>query len=214
LSSARGIQRPRIRRRAAESRRCRGNSLAELRVNLKRAANAIEQKWDGVEEFELNGQNKPFVKHLLSRITAYVDKLVGKDTTYINYKNPSGKPSEIEHIWSDKFEEHRDEFEQENEFKKWRNSIGALLLLPNGTNQSFNSDKYPDKLKHYYRENTYAQTLNKLFYDNNPNFLNNPQAQVLSFSPHDEFKKNDLLERQALVQRICEQIWSLDSFDE
>ena len=46
-------------------------------------------------------------------------------------------------------DEHKDEFEQELDFKDWRNSIGAMILLPNGTNQSFSSDKYEDKIKHY-----------------------------------------------------------------
>jgi hypothetical protein len=68
--------------------------------------------------------------------------LVGKDTNYTTYHHPNGKQFEIEHIWANKFEEHTDEFEQINDFQEWRNSIGALILLPQGTNQSFNSDKY------------------------------------------------------------------------
>ena len=95
----------------------------------------------------------------------------GKTTTYVTYHHPNGRQFEIEHIWGDKFKQHKDEFEQENNFQNWRNSIGALLLLPNGTNQSFTSDKYADKLEHYLKENTFAQTLHPKFYNKNPNFI-------------------------------------------
>jgi len=190
----------------------RDNDIEQLGQNLVSETNIIEQKWDGVWEFQLHGQNRKFVKHLLSRITNYVDNLVGKTTTYVSYHQPEGKQFEIEHIWGNKFEEHRDEFKQEKDFQEWRNSIGALILLPNGTNQSFNSDKYEEKLKHYLKENTFAQTLHPSYYVKNPNFLKSQFIDDLQFKPHKKFKKNDIGERQNLVQRICEQIWSTDYF--
>ena len=80
--------------------------------------------------------NRKFVKHLLSRISSYVDNLVGKDTTYVTYHHPNGEQFEIEHIWANKFEEHTDEFDQKNDFQDWRNSVGALILLPQEANKS------------------------------------------------------------------------------
>ena len=142
-----------------------------------------------------------------------MDNLVGKSTTYVNYQHPDGKQFEIEHIWANKFDEHRDEFDQESDFQNWRNSIGALLLLPNGTNQSFSSDKYEDKLEHYIKENSYAQTLNPIYYSKNPNFLKSDIIQSLDFKPHPQFKKDDIGERQRLVQRICEKLWSVEYFE-
>src|SRR5690606_37312922 len=120
---------------------------------------------------------------------------------------------EIEHIWANKFEEHTDEFVQLNEFTEWRNSIGALILLPQGTNQSFSSSIYNDKLEHYIKENTFAQTLHPAYYLRNPNFLNAEAIQSLHFKPHTEFKKEDIMARTKLVQRICERIWSNSFFD-
>lgn len=190
----------------------RNNNQSELRENLEEEINNIEQKWDGIDEFRLHGQNGKFVKHLLSRISGYLDAEIGKSSDYVSYHHPIGKQFEIEHIWGDKFEEHRDEFEQENDFKKWRNNIGALILLPNGTNQSFNSDNYEDKIEHYIKENTYAQTLHEKFYKKNPNFLNSQTIKDLGFKHHDNFKKSDVVERNKLVQRICEQIWSTNHF--
>jgi hypothetical protein len=191
----------------------RSLNLTDLGLIFQRELNEMEETWDGVLDFSMHQMNRGFVKHLLSRISSYVDNLIGKSTSYYTYADPAeGKPFEIEHIWVNRFEDYRDEFEQENEFNIWRNSIGALLLLPQGTNQSFNDDSYKAKLRHYFRENTWTQTLHPDFYDRNPNFLNNPKVRSLAFKPHPKFKCADLEDRQALVKRICEQLWSTDYF--
>jgi hypothetical protein len=192
----------------------RDNDLLTLSSNIKNEIDKIPEKWDGIEDFRLHSQNGRFIKHLLSRITSFIDNQVGKTTTYETYHHPNGKQFEIEHIWADKFNDHRDEFDQENEFKETRNSIGALLLLPNGTNQSFSSDLYEDKLKHYLKENTYAQSLNPDFYIKNPNFLNSLIIQKLVFKPHPQFKIKDIYERQDLLQHICEEIWNKEYFSD
>jgi hypothetical protein len=190
----------------------RNNNLETLNKNLSAEIYQIDASWEGVLEFGLHGMNRKFVKHLLSRITSYVDNLVGKDTNYTNYHHPTGKQYEIEHIWANKFNEHTDEFQQENDFQEWRNHIGALILLPQGTNQSFNSDKYEDKLEHYIKENTYAQTFHSTYYEKNPNFLNSVVVKKLQFKAHPTFKKQDISDRQKLVQRICEELWSTDYY--
>jgi hypothetical protein len=88
-----------------------------------------------------------------------------------------------------------------------------LILLPQGTNQSFSSDRYEDKIEHYLKENTYAQTLHPTYYTKNPNFLKSEKIQNLQFKAHTDFKKTDISERQELIQRICENIWSVDYFN-
>jgi len=191
----------------------RNNDLQTLGQNLKNEIIELDQKWEAVDDFRLHGMNRKFVKHLLSRVSSYVDNLVGKDTNYVSYHHPKGRQFEIEHIWGNKFEEHKDEFDQKEDFQEWRNSIGALILLPNGTNQSFNSDKYEEKLKHYIKENTFAQTLHSHYYEKNPNFLKSPIINELDFKSHKEFKKEDISERQELVKRICEKIWDTNYFE-
>ena len=190
----------------------RNSDLSVLGKHLTKETIGIDQKWDGVDNFGLHGQNRKFVKHLLSRISSHIDTLVGKDNSYVSYHHPAGKQFEIEHLWGNIFNEHKDEFEQEWDFQNWRNSIGALVLLPNGTNQSFNSDKYGDKIKHYLKENTYTQTLHSDYYEKNPNFLKSESIKELGFKPHTEFKKTDISERKELVKRICEQIWTTDYY--
>ena len=188
-------------------KRIRNNSEQELTSNLSQEVNDMPQKWEAMTNFRLHKMNRKFVKHLLSRICSYTDNLVGKDTSYVTYHHPNGKQFQIEHIWNDEFEEYTDEFTQITDFQNWRNSIGALILIPQGTNQSYSDAPYEDKLEHYLKENTYAQTLHKDYYYKNPNFLNNETINLLQFKKHNEFKKRDIAERTELVRRICEKIW-------
>ncbi|TOB94382.1 hypothetical protein CGJ94_26185, partial [Vibrio parahaemolyticus] len=110
-----------------------------------------------------------FVKYLLSRLSGYVDGLAGVNTDFATYYHAAnGKPFEIEHLWANNFENHKDEFEQQNDFYDTRNSIGALVLLPRGTNQSYSDKPYVEKLPHYIKENLLVKSLHPLTYENNP----------------------------------------------
>lgn len=190
----------------------RNNDINLLGENFSKEIDSLDEKWEGVDGLVMNGRNRKFIKHLLCRISSYVDELVRKPSDYLSYADPKNIWFEIEHIWADKFDEHRDEFEQENDFQDWRNSAGALLLLPHGTNQSFNSDKYEDKLEHYIKENSFAQTLHPKYYEKNPNFLKSPEIQALGFQAHPQFKKADISLRQSLLRRLCESLWSTRYF--
>lgn len=187
----------------------RNKDVATLRRMLSTKVSEMDCTWDGFKDFLMHGTNKRFVKHLLSRITAYVEQGAGIATTYQQYyESPGGKPFEVEHIWADDFEAHADEFKDKNDFAEWRNSIGALVLLPNGTNQSYNAKPYAEKIAHYQKENLLVRSLCPLTYQNNPNFTNWANARGLKFAPHSEFKKADILLRQSLYQKICEDIWA------
>lgn len=190
----------------------RNNDLEELGISLTDAIISIDQDWNAIEYFGMHGQNGRFIKHLLSRITGFVDESVGKPNDYVSFFKPNGKQFEIEHLWGNKFDEHKDEFDQEIDFKNWRNSIGALILLPNGTNQSFSSHKYEDKLSHYLKENTYAQSLHPECYVKNPNFLNSIHLSNVEFEAHTALKKEDIKQRYTVVKQLCENIWSLEYF--
>ncbi len=181
----------------------------ELEEILGRKIEEMEESWDGIQQFRLHGQNRVFVKFLLSRITAFIERQAGFNSSFEKYySNPGGKAFEVEHIWADKFYEHQDEFDQEGDFQEYRNRIGALVLLPRGTNQSYGDKSYNQKLGHYIKENLLVQTLCTLTYQNNPNFLNMKNSLSLPFKPHADFNKDDIMERQNLYQQICEAIWS------
>ena len=185
----------------------RNKNLDELNNTLSNSLVEMEEKFEGMSSFQLHGQNRRFIKFLLSRITAFIEQKTGMNTTFETYYSPNGKPFEIEHIWADRFDEHRDEFEQETDFDGYRNRIGSLVLLPLGTNQSFGKKPYHEKLEHYIKENLLVQSLCPLAYENNPNFRSMYQNMDLPFESHEEFKKADIVKRQTLYQRICEVIW-------
>lgn len=193
-------------------KKVRNNNVNTLATNLSDAINDMEQKWDAVVDFGWHGRNRRFVKHLLSRVTGYIDALVGKNSTYADYQTPKGTPFEIEHIWGNQFDRHKDEFDHEHDFEEFRNRIGGLILLPKDINQSLSNIRYEEKVEQYLKQNLYAQTLHPTCYVRNPNFLHSPEIKTLNFRSHQNFKKTDLKERSELVKRICEQLWSTDYF--
>ncbi|MDR3129400.1 MAG: DUF262 domain-containing HNH endonuclease family protein [Tannerellaceae bacterium] len=191
----------------------RRTEVHKLKDILKRKLDEMEEPWVGVQNFRLHSQNGVFVKFLLSRITSYVEQQSGLNSSFEKYyHNPGGKSFEVEHIWADKYADHKEEFEQESDFQKYRNRIGALVLLPRGTNQSYGAKPYNDKLNHYIKENLLVQSLCPLTYQNNPNFLSMNNKLTFPFKAHKEFRKADISDRQKLYQAICESIWSTKSY--
>ena len=186
----------------------RGKDLDSLRTILQVKLNEMEETWDGLAEFSLHGMNRNFVKFFLSRTTGFIEQQSGASTSFSTYfVNPGKKPYEVEHIWADMFDEHRDEFEQQHEFQSYRNRIGDLVLLPQGTNQSYGAMPYSEKVEHYVKENLWAKSLHPKAYENNPNFLGMARVLGLKFKAHESFTKADIDERQELLQSICEVIW-------
>ena len=193
----------------------RDKSKEEVGEILKRKLTDVEENLAGISRLGMHGQNKHFIKFLLSRITAHIEQQSGRTTDFSTYfNNTGGKPFEIEHIWADKMAFHADEFTQVHEFNEIRNRLGDLILLPRGTNQSFGALRYEKKLPHYLKENLLAQSLHEACYERNPNFLNYFQNSNLDFKSHEEYKKEDVFARQELYRQICEEIWTLDFFSE
>jgi uncharacterized protein with ParB-like and HNH nuclease domain len=186
----------------------RAKDVPALRVLLATKLDELDASWSEFKKFGIHGQNRKFVKFLLSRITAYVEQGAGMTSTFQTYhESPGGKPFEIEHIWADNMALQTEKYEDASDFSDWRASIGALLLLPNGTNQSYSDKPYKEKLPHYQKENLLARSLGALTYENNPNFTKWFASRRLPFRPHNDFKKADIELRQALYQNICEDIW-------
>ena len=164
----------------------------------------------GMNDLRLHGQNGPFVKYFLCRITSYIEEQAGMGNNFKKYMlNPGGKPFEIEHIWSDHFDRHTDEFEHPDEFMRFRNKIGALVLLPNGTNQSYNDMSEDDKITHYIKENLLAASLCPELYERNPNFTSFVKSNSLPFNTYSHFDKKSIEERCALYAEIAKLIWTL-----
>lgn len=164
----------------------------------------------GMNDLRLHGQNDPFIKYFLCRITSYIEEQSGMGNNFKRYMlNPGGKPFEIEHIWSDHFDRHTDEFEHPEEFMRFRNKIGNLVLLPNGTNQSYGDMKEDEKITHYVKENLLAQSLCLSTYQNNPNFTSFVSSKHLDFKPYAHFDKSAIEQRCVLYSQIARNIWEL-----
>ena len=191
----------------------RDTSVDDLKTYLVNYLEQMDERISGITEssegpFLLHGRNNNHTKYLLARITTYVEQESGMQSDFHSFTGGQGQPFEIEHIWADKFENHKDEFTSEEEFQRLRNHIGGLVLLPKGTNQSYGGMGYEEKVEHYVKENLLAASLHQKTYENNPNFTNFVQRSGLLFKPHPQFKKADLMERQELYRQICERIWN------
>ena len=63
----------------------RGKSILELGSILRDRLQEMSEHWTGMDSFGMHGQNKRFVKFLLARITAYIEKESGLGTTFATY---------------------------------------------------------------------------------------------------------------------------------
>src|SRR5262249_14647940 len=116
---------------------------------------------------------------------------------------------EIEHIWADHWELHKDEFNHEADFDEYRNRFGALLLLPKTFNASYGDLPYAKKLPHYLKQNLLAQSLTPDADDGSPPLWKLIRSG-LPFVGHKEFKKADIEARQQLYVAIAKQVWTPD----
>jgi hypothetical protein len=159
--------------------------------------------------FRLHGTNGRQIHRMLARITDYVETQSGMPSRYEEYIKRGGKKGyEVEHIWANHPEWHKDEFGHQSEFEEYRNRIGGLLLLPKSFNASYGDLPYERKLKHYDSQNLLARTLNEKAYDHNPGFLRFVKSSDLPFEPHPEFMKANLDARQKLYRKLAEEIWT------
>ncbi|MBN2560401.1 MAG: DUF262 domain-containing protein [Phycisphaerae bacterium] len=186
----------------------RGKNVDDLVVLLRQRIDAETEPFASNDRFYLHGMNGRQIHRLLARMTDYVETRSGMASRYAEYVQRSGKKGyEIEHIWADHFERHKDEFSHPNDFQEYRNRIGGLLLLPKSFNASYGDLPYPEKREHYVKQNLLAQTLHEKAYERNPGFLALVKESGLPFRPHPEFKKADLDTRQVLYRRLAEEIW-------
>ena len=194
------------------TRDIRNKSLSELSDMLTNKVKDLSENLNGMIDFGLNQQNKRFVRYLLARMTSHIENKCNINSDFERYfKTDSDNPFEIEHIWSDIYEGHKDEFDQKEEFEEYRNRLGSLILVPNRLNQSYGKDSYENKLRNYFGQNILAKTLSVDCYSKNPPFMQYMTESKLPFKPHEHFRKKDIEERQSLYKKICESIWNIDS---
>ena len=150
----------------------------------------------------LNQQNRQKIKVLLSLITEIVAANSGTPDYMLNKKD-----IEVEHIWANHFEQHRDEFDSEQEFAGVRNSLGDLLVLPKSFNSSYGDAPYEEKVVQYFEQNILAQSLNENKYHNNPGFIMFIESSGLPFKSYQTFTRTSINERADLYRKILYWNW-------
>jgi hypothetical protein len=167
------------------------------------------------KELRLNSFTKKYIKNILARVTSYIEEQTGVASNYCNYMNIQTKnPFEIEHIIADHYEWFASEYADNEDFKRWRNNIGALLLLHKSINASLNDAKYEYKLKKYCSNegNIYTESLGDLAYQNNPKFKKFIADKGLKFKPYTKFGKQEILERIDVLTELVKLVWNDDMF--
>ncbi len=170
----------------------------------------------GISDFALNQFSKRYIFYIFARMTAYIETKSGMTDRFAEYIGESnGQPYEIEHVVADNFERDGAAFDNdEDEFQGWRNSFGALVLLPQASNRSFGAlpyyapDAADDKYRHYARENFLTRSLTREAYEREPGFRHFIEETRLPFCAHEgPFLREVIEARLKLYQSICERIW-------
>ena len=203
-------------------KRIRGLELEQLREDLAMQLSPKEPEREDYVDFHtqssfyLHGTNGPQVHRLLARLTDFIEVESDRASHYPEYANRSSKKGgyQIEHLWANQYEDHKNEFEHPNDFAAYRNRIGGLVLLPGPINASLSDMAYSEKVKHYAKQNLLACSLNSVAYKNDPGFSRFRQKSGLSFKPLPEFCRADLDDRQTLYTELASLCWSPDRLNE
>lgn len=190
-------------------REIRGKSLKELVKILTKRLSQQEETFDN-PTFSMHKMNRFMVHRLLARMTDTLERGSGLPTRYTDYVNWTGdskNPYEVEHIWADRPERHKDEFEHPTDFRDYRNRIGGLLLLPKRFNASYRDVTYEKKFDHYFGQNLLAKSLHPTCYQHNSGFLSFIGKCGLPFQAHTQFKITDFESRQALYIALANFTW-------
>ena len=179
----------------------------------------IELEYDpdqSLKDLRLNGFTKKYIKHMLARITGFVEENIGVASNYINYVKVDTKyPYEVEHIITDHYEWHVNEYTDLEDFKLWRNKFGDLLLLHKSINASLNDNKYEEKLVKYgsVEGNILSESLTAVAYENNPQFLRFKKVNNLNFEPYNQFGKTEIEARTNLYIDLFKLVYNTKMFE-
>ncbi len=194
----------------------RGRDVQGLSEYLRGQLDAQPESFAREPRFRLHQQNYRQVRHILARITHWVETECGLPTKFEDLVSAGrARPFEIEHIWSNHYDRFDQWFDHPSDFDTARNRLGGLILLQRGVNQSVGDAAYKAKLEAYgtNSENLLARSLHSSTYANNPSFAALRDRTGLHFQPHDNFGPEDQAERQELYIRLAEWVWNPSRLD-
>jgi Protein of unknown function DUF262/Domain of unknown function (DUF4268)/Protein of unknown function (DUF1524) len=194
----------------------RGRSVESLSEFLLDRLEEQPERFAKQPRFRLHAQNYRQVRHILARMTHWLDVQCGLSSNFEDLISQGrARPFEIEHIWADHYDRFTDWFEHPEDFEKERNRLGGLVLLQRGVNQSLGDATYEDKRDAYVAnsENLLARSLHPMAYANNPAFKSLIERTGLPFQPYDSFDPKTQEERQELYIRLAEWVWNPGRLD-
>ena len=196
------------------TKRIRNLNLSDLSTQLCKELTDLGIRIDsGWQDFRLNQYTKKYTKHMLARITDYVERGCGLPGHYLDYvAQRSKRPFEVEHIITDHYEWYQDEYASREEFASFRNSPGNLLLLDKSTNASLNDSRYADKMDTYgsQKGNVLSAALTPGHYNHNPQFKRFIDKSGFDFEPYETFGRDQISERTELLGTIVKRLWTPD----
>jgi hypothetical protein len=194
----------------------RGKGIEELSEFLRSQLDQQRETFASQPKFRLHQQNYRQVRHVLARLTLWLDAECGLATHFEDLVSEGrARPFEIEHIWADKYERFSGTFSHPSDFDSARNRLGGLILLQRGLNQSLNDATYEAKRDAYvsHGQNLLARSLHPLAYQNNPAFSALVDRTGLLFRSYESFGQNEQAERQELYIRLAEWVWNPSRLD-
>ena len=194
----------------------RGRDSASLSEFLREQLDEQPESFAHQPKFRLHNQNYRQVRHILARLTHWVDRQCDLSSNFEDLSSQGrARPFEIEHIWADHFERFKDWFKHPSDFETERNRLGGLLLLQRGVNQSIGDATYEAKRDAYLAnsENLLARSLHPLAYQNLPSFRSLLDRTGLPFRAFESFGPAQQAERQELYIRIAEWVWNPSRLD-
>ncbi len=186
----------------------RGMSPSDLATHLHNTLGKETETFASNDRLRVHVLNRQALHRILARLTDYVETASGQPSRYAELVAEGPNRYEVEHIWANHPDRHRDEFAQAADFAEHRNRIGGLLLLPKKFNGSYGDMPYAEKLPHYLTQNLLARSLHGQCYQRNPGFVQFVTRSGLPFRAHETFKKADLEERSLLYRQLAEAIWN------
>ena len=193
------------------TRELRGKDAGSLSEFLLGQLDEQQERFDREPGFRLHQQNYRQVKHILARLTHWVETQCDLSSSFQDLTSRGrARPFEIEHIWADHYDRFTDWFAHPSEFETERNRLGGLLLLQRGVNQSIGDAAYEAKRDAYlsHGQNLLARSLHPLAYRNLPTFRRLLDRTGLPFRPYESFGPKELAERQELYIGIAERVWN------
>ena len=198
------------------TRDLRGKGIEELSAYLRGQLDEQTETFASQPKFRLHQQNYRQVRHVLARLTHWVDAECGLASHFDDLVSQGrARPFEIEHIWADQYDRFTEWYDHPSDFEVERNRVGGLLLLQRGLNQSLGDATYEAKRDAYvsHGQNLLARGLHPLAYQNNPAFSALRDRTGLPFRTYDTFGPEAQFERQELYIRIAEWVWNPSRLD-